>query len=110
MNAFEILIKIKPGGFCQSNWIGKMTQYLFTTQVGERQFKIRGPFGSPLLPPIRNYFAPEESYEVIYFFAGGSGITPFLQLALYSILATNVILKVLCRVFKCRWRNHICRR
>ncbi|KAJ3358129.1 hypothetical protein HDU91_005316 [Kappamyces sp. JEL0680] len=85
MNAMEIMVKIKPGG--------PMSEYLFKSQKGERQFKIRGPFGTPLLPSMRNYFT-QEFYESIYFFAGGSGITPYLQLANHLMLSTQNVLKV----------------
>jgi hypothetical protein len=80
MNAFELLIKIKPQG--------KMSQYLFKAQKGERQFKIRGPFGTPLLP-LYSGISTKNFYSTIYCFCGGSGITPFLQLANYLLLPVN---------------------
>jgi hypothetical protein len=81
MSAFELLIKIQPKG--------KMSQFLFKSNSGERQFKIRGPFGNPLLPTIQAPLTYDNFYSTIYFFAGGSGITPFLQLANYLLLPTN---------------------
>jgi hypothetical protein len=100
LNAFDVMIKIKPGG--------KISQYLFKAQKGERQFKIRGPFGTPLLPTISLTSHKPEYFNTIYFFAGGSGITPFLHLANYMYLHTNHQTKVydyLYRLFNSIWHN-----
>jgi hypothetical protein len=86
MTSFEILVKIQP--------TGSMSRYLFATQPGERQFKIRGPFGNPLLPRQLSTLHPEDSYDTIYFFGGGSGVTPFLQICNSLLLSRKVPLMV----------------
>jgi hypothetical protein len=79
MNGFELLVKIQPQG--------KMSQLLFKAQKGERQFKIRGPFGTPILPLVHP--PHQRPFSTIYCFCGGSGITPFLQLANHLLLPSN---------------------
>jgi NAD(P)H-flavin reductase len=65
-----------------------MSTYLLKQRVGERQCKIRGPFGDPLLSPSKplsfgsNVWIPSK----IYYICGGSGLTPFLQLLSSLIL------------------------
>lgn len=87
MNSFEILVKIKPQG--------QMSEYLFKAQKGERQYKIRGPFGEPLLPRANPDIAHLAYYDTIYFFAGGSGITPCLQLLNHIHLPINQVRQVI---------------
>jgi hypothetical protein len=86
MTNFEILVKIQP--------TGPMSRYLFASEPGERQFKIRGPFGNPLLPRQLTTLHPEDSYDTIYFFAGGSGVTPFLQICNNLLLTKKIPLMV----------------
>ncbi|KAJ3272619.1 hypothetical protein HDV01_005366 [Terramyces sp. JEL0728] len=86
LNAFEVLIKIEPNG--------AMCQYLIGQQAGDRQFKIRGPFGNSLLPPPENFYRGDFFPETLFFFAGGSGITPFIQLINHLYLSTRTTLKV----------------
>jgi hypothetical protein len=86
LNAFEILVRYK--------FEGKMSQYFENSIPGERQFKIRGPFGNNFLK-----FSHQESldmcdYEKIYFFGGGSGITPALQILNCLYMSVNQRLKV----------------
>lgn len=64
-----------------------MSGYLSNTQTGERQFKVRGPFGAPLL---QNSSMLSVHYDTIYFFGGGSGITPALQMVQHLYLTKNV--------------------
>jgi hypothetical protein len=85
MNGFEILVKISP--------FGKMSHYLFNSVIGQKQFKIRGPFGRPLLANSDNI---TEEFESIYYFSGGSGITPCLQLLQALYLGVSSPLKVSC--------------
>ena len=96
LNAFEILVKVKPSG--------KMSQLLFESKKGEKQFKIRGPFGNPIVRSIPKMGSPDE-YDTIYCFCGGSGITPFLQLLDRLVLPTRVPLMVSYKLI--RWDNHI---
>ncbi|KAJ3149489.1 hypothetical protein HK101_002034 [Irineochytrium annulatum] len=74
--AFEILVKVKPGGV--------VSRWLAGQKVGDRQIKVRGPIGRRLLmPPDARRFSLGLGAEVpreIVFFAGGTGISPFLQL------------------------------
>ncbi|KAJ3036139.1 hypothetical protein HDV00_003051 [Rhizophlyctis rosea] len=83
---FEILVKVYPEGV-MGQWLGKL-------KPGDKQVKIRGPFGTPLINiprsvsmvdggRDRNSFHPGRSSRgvgTVYHFAGGSGLTPFLQL------------------------------
>ncbi|KAJ3324606.1 hypothetical protein HDV06_006499 [Boothiomyces sp. JEL0866] len=87
MNAFEIVFKVQTEGV--------VTPYLMRQEPGDKQFKIRGPFGVPLIPdPFSGYH--EFGYpQNICFFAGGSGITPFLQLISHFFLSTGYILPVI---------------
>ena len=60
-----------------------MSGHLLKQRVGERQIKVRGPFGDALLSPskplltvgTRSVWIPSH----VYFICGGSGLTPFLQ-------------------------------
>ena len=92
LNAFEILVKSKPNG--------KMSQLLLESKKGERQFKIRGPFGNPIIRGISPIGGADE-YDTIYCFCGGSGITPFLQLIDRLILPTRIPLIV--NIFDLGW-------
>lgn len=87
LNAFEMLVRVKPQG--------KMSEFLLHAATGERQFKIRGPFGSPLLSTEMS-LRPTITcdYNTIYFFAGGSGITPALSILNSLYLSTNTNLYV----------------
>ncbi|KAJ3312823.1 hypothetical protein HDV04_002633 [Boothiomyces sp. JEL0838] len=87
MNAFEIVFKVQTEGI--------VTPYLMRQEPGDKQFKIRGPFGVPLIPdPFSGYH--QYGYpQNICFFAGGSGITPFLQLISHFFLSTGYILPVI---------------
>ncbi|KAJ3055718.1 hypothetical protein HK097_009603 [Rhizophlyctis rosea] len=75
---FELLVKVYPEGV--------MGQFLAKQKPGDKQIKIRGPFGTPLVPIPRGVSMAgpngpgRRGVGTIYFFAGGSGVTPFLQL------------------------------
>ena len=91
LSSFEILVKRKIGT------PGEMSNFLANSHQGERQFKIRGPFGSAFLPsPYHSKSLFQRKPETIIFIAGGSGITPFIQLATHLFLPTNFGLKVCC--------------
>jgi Oxidoreductase FAD-binding domain len=88
MTALEIIVKNVPGG--------RMSTYLSSQRIAERQFKIRGPFGQPIVDPQRPlHSATRDTLPAnVIFLAAGSGITPFLQLLRYSLLPTRVNLMV----------------
>ncbi|KAJ3115304.1 hypothetical protein HDU96_000855 [Phlyctochytrium bullatum] len=68
--AFEVLVRVKPGGL--------MSSFLAQQKPGDRQIKIRGPVGRKLLQPSE--LIPEGVPRDIYFLAGGTGIAPCLQI------------------------------
>ncbi|KAJ3126058.1 hypothetical protein HK098_007935 [Nowakowskiella sp. JEL0407] len=80
--AFEVYVKVIPDGF--------VSRILTRQKVGDRQIKIRGPFGAPLLAPHK----PLTTYELngdwvpdnIILFAAGTGLAPFLQLVQFLLL------------------------
>jgi len=87
--AFEILVKTYPNG--------ALTPFLTKQRPGERQFKIRGPFGQALVGPERPLGSIPLKNGVPDFLiavSGGTGITPFLQLVQHMFLPTMVPLKV----------------
>ncbi|KAJ3122876.1 hypothetical protein HK098_002415 [Nowakowskiella sp. JEL0407] len=96
--AFDIIIKVVDGG--------KLTPFLAKQKVGGRQFKIRGPFGSPLLigpeHPIQSSSSATlliqelvTTHDRVTFFTAGSGITPFLQFLKWTLLPEFQPLEVL---------------
>ncbi|KAJ2999586.1 hypothetical protein HDV02_002551 [Globomyces sp. JEL0801] len=87
MGSFEILVKIKPKG--------KMSQFFINQKPGDRQFKVRGPFGTPFCDFNTRLQYQSALPEAIYYFAGGSGITPCLQLLTYLFLSTGITLRVI---------------
>ncbi|KND03222.1 uncharacterized protein SPPG_02277 [Spizellomyces punctatus DAOM BR117] len=88
LSVFEIDVKIYPHG--------TMTQYLVKQKPGDRQFKIRGPFGTPLVNPERPLHLGSSDWvpRRLIFIAGGTGITPFLQLIKYLLLPVLEPLRV----------------
>ncbi|KAJ3181008.1 hypothetical protein HDU87_001658 [Geranomyces variabilis] len=88
LSMLEILVKIYPHG--------AMSQYLFKQKPGQRQVKIRGPFGQPLVSPSRPLSMSVADFipKHIVFVAGGTGITPFLQLLLLALLPVAEPLRV----------------
>ncbi|KAJ1558826.1 hypothetical protein HK096_002856 [Nowakowskiella sp. JEL0078] len=98
--AFEIIVKIKRDGL--------LTPWLAKQRVGERQFKIRGPWGTSMVVGPQNPVGSEISiaeverinelvttHDRVIFFTAGSGISPFLQLVKWAILPEFVPLEVL---------------
>jgi hypothetical protein len=63
LNAFEIMVKLVPGG--------KVSSHLFHSIIGDNQYKIRGPFGTPFAP-TESLGGQEQFFDTIYGFAGGS--------------------------------------
>ncbi|KAJ3159313.1 hypothetical protein HDU86_001916 [Geranomyces michiganensis] len=88
LSMLEILVKIYPHG--------TMGQYLFKQKPGQRQVKIRGPFGQPLVSPSRPLSISVADFipKRVVFVAGGTGITPFLQMLLLALLPVAEPLRV----------------
>jgi hypothetical protein len=101
MTALELLIK-------QVNKDkNKMTGFLFSQDPGKCQFKIRGPFGNELISPPLTMNTPHDRVEdIVYFFAAGSGITPFIQLINYNILPLNTLVPII-KAFKAKKSNEL---
>ncbi|KAI9103700.1 hypothetical protein DFS34DRAFT_295754 [Phlyctochytrium arcticum] len=81
LTAFDIHVKMYEKG--------DMTDFLKRQRVGDRQYRIRGPFGPDILSPqfkpttrIDRPLGPAAlSPKRMLFFAGGSGVAPFYQIA-----------------------------
>lgn len=96
LTSIEVIIKKVP--------YGKMTDALFSAFPGESQYRIRGPFGTPFFKDIpmplkdKNYDEPPArinyGFDHIIFIAGGSGITPFIQLINQAFLPIDVPIEV----------------
>ncbi|KAI9100523.1 hypothetical protein DFS34DRAFT_488659 [Phlyctochytrium arcticum] len=88
LSVFEIDVKLTPHG--------EMSPYLIKQKPGDRQFKVRGPFGTPLVHPGRPLHLSSSDWvpRNMIFVAGGTGLTPFLQLVKYLFLPVLEPLKV----------------
>ncbi|KAJ2993900.1 hypothetical protein HDV02_002020 [Globomyces sp. JEL0801] len=86
LTAFELMIRVQHNG--------KLTEYLKEQKVGSRQFKFRGPFGTPFFG-IPNQLGFTKLPETVYFISGGTGITPCLQILNSLFLTTNYPLQVI---------------
>ena len=96
LSCFECFVQLNPEGV--------LTPFLLKQRCGDRQVKIRGPFGSPLLRverPISVHMslsALQKQHmssltsvpERLIFIAGGKGIVPLLQLLNYVFLPKHV--------------------
>eukprot|EP00842_Homolaphlyctis_polyrhiza_P000701 jgi/Hompol1/1631/HPOL_003726-RA len=82
LTAFDIFVKCVPAGI--------MSTFLINQNCGDRQFKVRGPFGSPLVSIERPLKLGSSQWlpDQLVFVAGGTGVTPFLQLLSYVFLPT----------------------
>ncbi|KAJ3326323.1 NADH-cytochrome b5 reductase [Boothiomyces sp. JEL0866] len=97
-NLTSIEIIIKKAAY------GKMTDALFSAFPGESQYRIRGPFGTPFfngipMPSKEKDFeeAPAKinyGFDQVIFIAGGSGITPFIQLINQAFLPIDVPIEI----------------
>ncbi|KAJ3054474.1 hypothetical protein HK102_011516, partial [Quaeritorhiza haematococci] len=89
-SGFEVIMKVYPNGV--------LTPFLARQKPGERQFKIRGPFGSPFVDPekpiVPHADVSEWCHDRLLFICGGSGLAPALQLLEYLFLPTYVPLFV----------------
>ncbi|KAJ3301425.1 hypothetical protein HDU76_005754, partial [Blyttiomyces sp. JEL0837] len=92
---FEIHIKLIRDG--------QMTPHLLRQKVGDRQIKIRGPFGTPLLHLVRvsgdagvgsNELMP-VSFDRVLFVCGGSGLAPLIHYLEWMFLPKHVPLYVI---------------
>ncbi|KAJ3279541.1 hypothetical protein HK104_001382 [Borealophlyctis nickersoniae] len=72
-SCFDLLVKCYPDGL--------MGSHLMKRKPGDRQFRIRGPLGTPLLNPDRpvRIDAGEGYFETLVLIGGGAGLTPCLQ-------------------------------
>ncbi|KAL2916200.1 hypothetical protein HK105_204291 [Polyrhizophydium stewartii] len=88
LGGFEVLVKLAPKG--------GLTPFLVKQKPGDRQFKIRGPFGAPFVRPDVALVptSPNWCYERIVAICGGSGLAPALQLIQMLLLPTFVPLSV----------------
>ncbi|KAJ3324051.1 hypothetical protein HDU76_013497, partial [Blyttiomyces sp. JEL0837] len=85
---FEINVKLEKKG--------ALTPYLVRQKPGDRQIKIRGPFGIPLMQPERvipGY--PTWAYQKIVMVVGGSGLAAGLQLLEWLFMPKLVPLYVI---------------
>jgi NAD(P)H-flavin reductase len=82
--AFEVIVQVIPNG--------KLSPFLAAQRIAEKQFKVRGPFGAPLLDPSRplHFGTRNIIQDTVFFIAAGSGITPFLQLMKFAFLGTGI--------------------
>ncbi|TPX61351.1 hypothetical protein PhCBS80983_g01149 [Powellomyces hirtus] len=92
ITAFDLCVKQYPSH--------GVSACLCRERPGETQFKIRGPFGQSLVPPVLSSISSSVSVTShpvpkgsILFVAGGTGITPFLQLLQHIFLPTGIPLK-----------------
>ncbi|KAJ3331055.1 hypothetical protein HDU76_004174 [Blyttiomyces sp. JEL0837] len=84
---------------------GQLTPQLVRQRLGDRQIKIRGPFGTPLLSLVRGIpgnslgFGLNElmpfSFDRMLFVCGGSGLAPLIHYLEWMFLAKNVPLYVI---------------
>ncbi|KAJ3125617.1 hypothetical protein HK098_008345 [Nowakowskiella sp. JEL0407] len=99
---FEIIVKCTPNG--------AMSSYLSASKVGTKQYKIRGPFGAPLVPlntlnsinirqtmphmnksHLRMLQGSKENFHRLIYIGAGIGIVPMLQILSESILCIGKI-------------------
>ncbi|TPX31603.1 hypothetical protein SmJEL517_g05128 [Synchytrium microbalum] len=90
LTAFEVLIKVKK------NETGPLASLVKSLKPGKKQFKIRGPFGTPLIHPTRplNVALPDWIPDELIFIVAGSGILSFLQFVEYQVFKTGIPLKI----------------
>ncbi|KAL7753911.1 DOMON domain-containing protein frrs1L [Sorochytrium milnesiophthora] len=81
MTMFEAIVKCLPRG--------EMSALLRAASVGRSAYKIRGPYGSPLINPARALPHGNGCWDNVVCIGVGSGITPFLQLTSWYFLQTT---------------------
>ncbi|KAI9208491.1 uncharacterized protein BJ171DRAFT_489068 [Polychytrium aggregatum] len=87
MSAIEIIVRLNPKG--------EMSPYLVDQKPGDKQFKIRGPFGTPLVNPQRPINNDGQwCYQRMAFFTNGSALTAGLHLLNFLFFPTEVPIKI----------------
>ncbi|KAI8803388.1 hypothetical protein BJ742DRAFT_497780 [Cladochytrium replicatum] len=89
--AFEIMVRVPEKGGAMANLLAKQVP-------GQRQYKIRGPFGINFLAIAGSVPRPVGSVHPpmwTTFVSRGSGLTPFLQLLHYLFLPEHARTRVL---------------
>ncbi|KAL7753892.1 DOMON domain-containing protein frrs1L [Sorochytrium milnesiophthora] len=81
MTAFEVIVK------CLHK--GAMSNVIKSALIGSQQFRIRGPYGVPLVNPEAPIPRFNGCWRNLICIGAGSGITPFLQLASWYFLQTT---------------------
>ncbi|KAJ3118735.1 hypothetical protein HDU96_009324 [Phlyctochytrium bullatum] len=81
---FEVLIKLEPQG--------ALTPFLVRQKPGDRQIRVRGPFGTPAVNPERPFDVTtgEWAHRRLVFITAGSGLAPALQMVAFLFLPTYV--------------------
>ncbi|KAJ3192957.1 hypothetical protein HK101_005686 [Irineochytrium annulatum] len=85
---FECYVKLDQAG--------EFTPNLLRQKIGDRQIRVRGPFGTPMVHPDRllDPITGERTFRRTLFITAGSGLAPALQMAEYLFLPTFVPLYV----------------
>ncbi|TPX46580.1 hypothetical protein SeLEV6574_g03153 [Synchytrium endobioticum] len=89
--AFEVLIKV------MKNAMGPLANLIKTLKAGKRQFKMRGPFGTPLVHPSRPLSMTQSSSWIpdeMVFIVAGSGVLCFCQYVEYQVFRVGLPLKI----------------
>ncbi|KAJ3215322.1 hypothetical protein HDU67_000599 [Dinochytrium kinnereticum] len=83
-SCFEVMIKLEPQG--------ALTPFLIRQKPGDRQIRVRGPFGTPAVNPERPFDGStgEWAHRRIVFITAGSGLAPALQMVQFLFLPTYV--------------------
>jgi NAD(P)H-flavin reductase len=86
MSAFDVIVRIKDSG--------QFSALLDLSKPGDRQFKVRGPFGTPFVSIDHPFPRSSSTFlkammddkvqqwmpDRMVFICSGTGITPFLQI------------------------------
>ncbi|KAJ3106904.1 hypothetical protein HDU97_005391 [Phlyctochytrium planicorne] len=83
-SCFEVLVRLEPKG--------GLTPALIRQKPGDRQIRVRGPFGSAAVHPDRpfDFQTGEWAHRRMLFITAGSGVAPALQMAQFLFLPTYV--------------------
>lgn len=90
LSTFEVYISVKESG--------TLSPFLCSHRPGDRQYKIRGPFGNRLIENFSDdsqlYYHSVRAYDNSLFLTAGSGLTPCLQMLQAIFLPTYVPIAV----------------